>query len=203
MAGTTAKRQNRVIAVLFFGATNIGKSVTGERLAKRLFWEYEDIDERLRTDYHIRPAAFIKNYSRPQRDEIRTNLVRERIEQARKEQKPVVIAVPPITYMHGMDEILKADDVFAADLIDREENIFDRLVFTDDEDRPLPDADAYKMKHRTCYMHEIREDQKFFHEIYEEVMPTLDMDGRNPEQVVDYFLELFGEQIGVEDTGKQ
>lgn len=203
MAGTTAKRQNRVIAVLFFGSSNIGKSVTGERLAKRLSWEYEDIDDRLRTDYHIRPAAFIKNYSRPQRDEIRTKLVRERIEQARKEQKSVVIAVPPITYMHGMDEILKADDVFAADLIDREENIFDRLVFTDDEDRLLPDADEYKMKHRTYYMHEIREDQKFFHEIYEEVMPTLDMDGRNPEQVVDYFLELFGEQIGVEDTGKQ
>ncbi len=203
MAGTTAKRQNRVIAVLFFGSSNIGKSVTGERLAKRLSWDFEDIDDRLRTDYHIRPAAFIKNYSRPQRDEIRTNLVRERIEQARKEQKPVVIAVPPITYMHGMDEILKADDVFAADLIDREENIFDRLVFTDDEDRLLPDADEYKMKHRTYYMHEIREDQKFFHEIYEEVMPTLDMDGRNPEQVVDYFLELFGEQIGVEDTGKQ
>lgn len=203
MAGTTAKRQNRVIAVLFFGSSNIGKSVTGERLAKRLSWDYEDIDDRLRTDYHIRPAAFIKNYSRPQRDEIRTKLVRDRIEQARKEQKPVVIAVPPITYMHGMDEILKADDVFAADLIDREENIFDRLVFTDDEDRLLPDADEYKMKHRTYYMHEIREDQKFFHEIYEEVMPTLDMDGRNPEQVVDYFLELFGEQIGVEDTGKQ
>ena len=203
MAETTAKRQNRVIAVLFFGSSNIGKSVTGERLAKRLFWEYEDIDERLRTDYHIRPAAFIRNYSRPQRDEIRTKLVRERIEQARKEQKPVVIAVPPITYMHGMDEILKADDVFAADLIDREENIFDRLVFTDDDDRPLPDADAYKMKHRTYYMHEIREDQKFFHEIYEEVMPTFDMDGRNPEQVVDYFLTLFGEQIGVEDTGRQ
>ena len=203
MAETTAKRQNRVIAVLFFGSSNIGKSVTGERLAKRLFWEYEDIDERLRTDYHIRPAVFIRNYSRPQRDEIRTKLVRERIEQARKEQKPVVIAVPPITYMHGMDEILKADDVFAADLIDREENIFDRLVFTDDDDRPLPDADAYKMKHRTYYMHEIREDQKFFHEIYEEVMPTFDMDGRNPEQVVDYFLTLFGEQIGVEDTGKQ
>ena len=203
MAETTAKRQNRVIAVLFFGSSNIGKSVTGERLAKRLFWEYEDIDERLRTDYHIRPAAFIRNYSRPQRDEIRTKLVRERIEQARKEQKPVVIAVPPITYMHGMDEILKADDVFAADLIDREENIFDRLVFTDDDDRPLPDADAYKMKHRTYYMHEIREDQKFFHEIYEEVMPTLDMDGRSPEQVVDCFLTLFGEQIGVEDTGKQ
>ena len=203
MAETTAKRQNRVIAVLFFGSSNIGKSVTGERLAKRLFWEYEDIDERLRTDYHIRPAVFIRNYSRPQRDEIRTKLVRERIEQARKEQKPVVIAVPPITYMHGMDEILKADDVFAADLIDREENIFDRLVFTDDDDRPLPDADAYKMKHRTYYMHEIREDQKFFHEIYEEVMPTFDMDGRNPEQVVDYFLTLFGEQIGVEDTGRQ
>ena len=52
-------------------------------------------------------------------------------------------------------------------------------------------------------MHEIREDQKFFHEIYEEVMPTFDMDGRNPEQVVDCFLVLFGEQIGVEDTGKQ
>ena len=203
MAETTAKRQNRVIAVLFFGSSNIGKSVTGERLAKRLFWEYEDIDERLRTDYHIRPAVFIRNYSRPQRDEIRTKLVRERIEQARKEQKPVVIAVPPITYMHGMDEILKADDVFAADLIDREENIFDRLVFTDDDDRPLPDADAYKMKHRTYYMHEIREDQKFFHEIYEEVMPTLDMDGRSPEQVVDCFLTLFGEQIGVEDTGRQ
>lgn len=203
MAETTAKRQNRVIAVLFFGSSNIGKSVTGERLAKRLSWDYEDIDERLRTDYHIRPAVFIRNYSRPQRDEIRTKLVRERIEQARKEQKPVVIAVPPITYMHGMDEILKADDVFAADLIDREENIFDRLVFTDDDDRPLPDADAYKMKHRTYYMHEIREDQKFFHEIYEEVMPTFDMDGRNPEQVVDYFLTLFGEQIGVEDTGRQ
>ena len=203
MAKTAARQQKRVIAVLFFGATNIGKSVTGERLAKRLSWDFEDIDDRLRTDYHIRPAAFIRNYSRPQRDEIRTKLVRDRIEQARKEQKSVVIAVPPITYMHGMDEILKADDVFAADLIDREENIFDRLVFTDDEDRLLPDADEYKMKHRTYYMHEIREDQKFFHEIHEEVMPTLDMDGRNPEQVVDYFLELFGEQIGVEDTGKQ
>ena len=147
MAKTAARQQKRVIAVLFFGATNIGKSVTGERLAKRLSWDFEDIDDRLRTDYHIRPAAFIRNYSRPQRDEIRTKLVRERIEQARKEQKPVVIAVPPITYMHGMDEILKADDVFAADLIDREENIFDRLVFTDDEDRPYPDADEYKMKH--------------------------------------------------------
>ena len=72
-----------------------------------------------------------------------------------------VVAVTPIASMDHIWKFLKRKNVLAIELRDTRENIFDRLVFSDENDVIYHDND-YKNAHRDYYLRDIREDIRYY-----------------------------------------
>ena len=77
-------------------------------------------------------------------------------ELAHTEQEPIFITK------------ISGDGMLAIELYDTPENIFDRLVFSDENDIIYTD-DPYKNEHREYYMRDIRADLDWYGKIYAEI----------------------------------
>lgn len=72
----------------------------------------------------------------------------------------MVLAVTPISYPEDLKEKI-ADDVLTIELYDTPENIFSRLIFSDENDNVYED-DQYKNDHREYYLGAIQEDLDWY-----------------------------------------
>lgn len=89
--------------------------------------------------------------------------------------------------MQEIRPLLSSASVLAIELSDSAENIFDRLVFSDENDIVYKD-DEYKNKYKKHYISEIREDLKWYGSVYRDIQYHFYMDGRSPETVVQRLL---------------
>ena len=103
----------------------------------------------------------------------------------------IVIAVTPTTYLNYYHNIVSRKDVLNVVLDDDDENIFERLVFTDDNDQILSDSVEYRNKHKTYYLREIHEDRLYFKSVYSVLGNVLHMHNQSPEKVADMIIERF------------
>ncbi len=76
-----------------------------------------------------------------------------------------VIAITPLSYTYDIFPLLSEPDVLAIELTDSTRNIFDRLVFSDENDVIYTDVD-YKNAHAGYYMSEIKKDLKWYGSVY-------------------------------------
>ena len=72
----------------------------------------------------------------------------------------------------------------------RNKNIFDRLVFSDENDNIYKDDD-YKNAHRTHYLKEIKEDLAWYGSVFKNVKYHFNMSGRSAEDVVSALIREF------------
>lgn len=107
--------------------------------------------------------------------------------------KDKVIAITPMSHLEYFEKYLrrKAVLVLAIELIDASENIFDRLVFSDENDVVYRDDD-YRNAHRGHYLKEIREDLKWYGRCYRSVKNKLNVNNDGPEVVVDRIIIQYG-----------
>lgn len=166
--------------ILLFGVSNVGKSVTGELLAQRLGYDFYDLDDELKKHLNTTLEIFVTTGTLLERDKIRCDLVNSLI--ARKGNK--VIAITPLSYFQPISLLLSSADILSIELTDSVENIFDRLVFSDENDVVYKDDD-YRCKHRNHYLSEISEDLKWYGSVYADLKHHFHMSGRLPEDVAD------------------
>ena len=93
-----------------------------------------------------------------------------------------------MNYYHN---IVSRKDVLNVVLDDEDENIFERLVFTDDNDQILSDSVEYRNKHKAYYLREIHEDRLYFKSVYSVLGNVLHMHNQSPEKVADMIIERF------------
>lgn len=167
------------MTILLFGVSNVGKSITGELLAHRLEYDFYDLDEEIKKHCNTTLEDFVSTGTLRERDQIRCDLINSLI--ARKGDK--IIAVTPLSYIKTIRPLLSTSDIFSIDLIDSAENIFDRLVFSDENDNVYKD-DHYKNEHRDYFLSEISKDLEWYSSIYSEIKHKFHMSGRLPEDVV-------------------
>ena len=91
--------------------------------------------------------------------------------------------------MHYPDNFksrIKNADVLAVELIDTAENIFDRLIFSDENDNLYEDND-YKELHRDYFLSDIQEDIEWYGTVYSQIGITnrFKIQNESPEQVVE------------------
>jgi len=79
------------------------------------------------------------------------------------------------------------------ELCDSPENIFSRLVFSDEEDNLYIDL-QYKNEHKEYYMNEIREDIHWYGQIFDKigVKNKFAMNNDGPEKVVSRLIKEYG-----------
>lgn len=172
--------------ILLFGVPNVGKSTVGKILADRLKYAFHDLDDEVKMRYNVTLEEFVKRGTIQERDKKRGDIIRCLVE----DKADKVIAITPMSYSIYFEEVLKDDKVTAVELRDIEENIFERLVFSDQNDNIYKDDD-YKNAHREAYLRDIREDIEWYGEVYSIIENKYDINDEAPDAVVDGLIKRF------------
>lgn len=78
----------------------------------------------------------------------------------------------------------------AIELRDSAENIFDRLVFSDENDNVYEDTE-YKNLHREYYINEINEDLVWYGKVYNAIKNKYNVNNQSPEQVANQIIDIY------------
>lgn len=166
--------------VLLFGVSCVGKTTVGKIVANKLGWHFYDLDDEVKKYYHCTLEKFVNSGTRYERDEKRIKVVKRLIHKDGNK----IIAITPMGYKQHVDQMLEMKDVTSIELVDTAENIFERLVFSDENDVAYTD-DEYKMKHKDYYIKDIQEDLMFYGLNYLSVPFQVMVDNRKPDEVAD------------------
>jgi shikimate kinase len=173
--------------ILLFGTTNVGKTTTGKILAKELHYRFFDLDDEVKKYYHITIEEFVKIGTLEERDRKRKKVLNELV----KKGGNSVIAITPISYPEVFNHHLKNKNILSIELRDTVEHIFDRLIFSDENDQEYSD-DAYKNKHKNHYMHEIQADINWYsNKVYRGIVNKFDMKNDTPTIVVERLIQEY------------
>ena len=80
-------------------------------------------------------------------------------------ENDIVFAITPISYIDNFKKQIINEDVLPIVLVDTPENIFDRLVFSDENDNIYMD-DKYKNQRKDYYLNDIQEDIKWYGSVF-------------------------------------
>ncbi|WP_366924328.1 hypothetical protein MFMK1_001293 [Metallumcola ferriviriculae] len=168
--------------IMLFGISNVGKTVTGGKLAERLKYSFFDLDEEIKRKFQITLEKFMQDYPYSyERHKIKGKILKDLVN---KYKDNMVIAVSPIYYARNFNSLLDLEQVIAIELQDSEEHIFERMVFSDENDNIYKD-DAYKEAHKDYYIRDIHEDIVYAKRVFKKVDNKYFIDNRSVDQVVD------------------
>ena len=181
--------------ILLFGVSNVGKSVSGRLPAYLPGCSFYDLDDEVKKDRNTTPEEFVSTGTLLERDEVRCRILTHLV--CRSGNK--VTAVTPLSCIKDIRYLFSSPDVMSIKLTDSAENIFDRLVFSDENDVVYKD-DAHKNRHRDHCLKEIQADPDWHASVYSDIRNRFDISGRNPEETA---AELINRFHLYEDTGRQ
>lgn len=168
------------MTILLFGVSNVGKTTTGEILAKKLGYKFFDLDEEVKKHYNTTLEEFVNTGTLEQRDRKRGTV----IDRVMKIAGDKVFSITAMSYSQFFERHLLREDVLAIELQDDPKNIFDRLVFSDEQDCIYKD-DEYKNAHKEHYMSEIEKDIAWYRRSFAKVKNKFYMNNNKPEIVAD------------------
>ena len=176
--------------ILLFGVSCVGKTTTGKLLSERLGWSFYDLDGEVKTRKGTTIEDFVKSAPLRERDRIRGEIIREILAL----NEDLVLAVTPLSYPENFSNALGADGIILIELRDTPYHIFQRLVFSDENDNVYSD-EKYKNAHKTHYMREIRKDLDYYGKIYSSLgAERFNINNDPPEKVVDSIITRYSIQ---------
>lgn len=178
---------SEVEVVLLVGVTNVGKTTTGRILADKLGYDFFDLDLEIKDCYGMTLDEFERQHPFPyDRQKLKAEVLKNLVNGCKRD---TVIAVTSLGYARFYNGLIKKDGVICIELQDSPENIFERLVFCDENDVPYRDT-AYANEHKAHYMREIRSDITFFRKVFSKVELKCNIDNRNPNEVAEELVDL-------------
>lgn len=108
-------------------------------------------------------------------------------------EENMVFAISPISYPDNFKARIMSRDVLAIELTDTAENIFDRLIFSDENDN-LYEDDDYKELQRKHYLSDIQGDIDWYGTVYSQmgIKNKLEIQNETPDQVVERLIFEYG-----------
>ena len=173
--------------ILLFGVSNVGKTTIGENLAQRLGYTFYDLDEEVKKYYDTSLEEFVKMGILNERDKKRGQVLSKIMECSLDK----VIAIAPIYYSVNFNKHIPGEGVLAIELQDLPENIFERLVFSDENDVTYKD-DEYKNLHRKHYISEIKKDRTYFKRSFSKIKNKFQINNDSVETVVERIIKEYG-----------
>lgn len=174
------------MTILLFGVSNVGKSTVGELMARKLNFDFYDLDDEIKKKYNITLEEFVSTGSLQERDKKRCRLLRA----LAKKSGNKVIAVTPLSYAGAIIPIINSPEVFSIELTDTPENIFARLVFSDENDCIYRDDD-YKNARKDHYLAEIQEDSAWYGSVYQNITNKFFINGKTAAKVTEEIIHLY------------
>jgi shikimate kinase len=182
-----------IVTILLFGVSNVGKTTAGEKLSQRMGYTFFDLDEVITRKCKTTLEQFIKAHPFPyDRHKLKGEILKELV---MNHSENIVVAVSPIYYSRFFNPLLKVNNLIAIELQDSAEHIFQRLVFSDENDVVYKD-DAYKEAHKNYYIKDIQSDILFVKRIHMKIEHKYFINNQPVNQVVDGLIELLDEVTG-------
>lgn len=173
--------------ILLFGVSNVGKTTIGKIMAEKLGYSFYDLDDEVKKYYGYKNLdAFLRDNSfLSDRDQKRGYVV----ELLLKQPDNKVIAVAPIYYTRYYTIGIKraVSEVKRVEIQDRPENIFERLVFADEDDIIYKD-DEYKNRHKAAYIKQIKADISGYKAAFSKIEYKIDIAGKDANEAADYII---------------
>lgn len=173
------------MTILIFGVSNVGKTTAGGLLSDKIGFDFYDLDLEVKKFFGITLEEFVKKGTLRYRDSVRCDIV----EKLAALPGNKVIAVAPLSHAGKLNGLLLQDDVVTIELLDTPENIFDRMVFSDENDVIYKD-DEYKNKHKAYYLEDIRDDLRWYGSVYAGIENKIHVNNDSPDVVVERIIEL-------------
>lgn len=180
------------MVILIFGVSNVGKTVVGKKLAERLNYQFFDLDDEIKRTFDTTLEEFMKSNRWSDERYKKKGIVLKNIIVDNGDD--MVIAVSPIFDSKYFNSLLDLNQVIAVELQDTEEHIFERLVFSDEDDNIYFDEE-YKLDHMDYYLCDIHEDILVLKEIFEKIQWKYFVDNKPIEQVADELFELLSDKV--------
>lgn len=95
--------------ILLLGVSNVGKSSIGELLAKKIHYDYYDLDDIVKNDQNMTLEEFVNTGTLFERDQLRCNLLNA----LHCISGNKVVAVTPISYIDGIKSLFNSQDVLS------------------------------------------------------------------------------------------
>ena len=167
---------------MFIWNSNVGKTTVGKLLAERLDIKFVDLDEEVKNRLKIFLEEFVNTENLRWRDQKRGSIIKKVIET----EEDLVFAISPISYIENFKTSIISDDNLLIELYDTPENIFSRLIFSDENDDIYTD-DNYKNANKDYYMKEIQEDLDWYGMVNAKIgiHNRVFVNNKSPEEVVD------------------
>lgn len=176
--------------IMLFGVSNVGKSATGEKLAEKLGYTFCDMDEEIKARLNTTLEQFMKDYPFPhERFKLKGKILKDIVVENKDK---MVIAVSPIYYAGNFNRLLEMENIVAIELQDSEEHIFERLVFSDENDKIYRDDD-YKERHKEYYLKDIHKDIVYVRKVFKKIENKYFIDNKPVDQVVEELMILLKE----------
>ena len=102
----------------------------------------------------------------------------------------IVFAISPIYYASNFNKYILGEDVLAIELQDLPENIWKRLVFSDENDVIYKD-DKHKNLHKKYYISEIKKDQTCYKRSFSKVKNKFNINNDSVEIVIERILKEY------------
>lgn len=175
--------------IYLVGVTCVGKTTVGRILARRLGYEFLDFDEETKREFGVPLLELHNRYftNSEYRKATRPLLARLLAEHP----KDVVIAMPPGGLFREYKSLLDKDhpDVLTVWMVDSAENIFSRLIFTDDYDNLITEP-VINEENAGYYLREVRLDLEYYRRTHSKAAVRFDVAGADAEQAAEALAEL-------------
>lgn len=183
--------------ICLFEISNVGKTTVGKLLAERLDIKFVDLDEEVKNRLKISLEEFVNTENLRWRDQKRGSIIKKVIET----EEDLVFAISPISYIENFKTSIISDDNLLIELYDTPENIFSRLIFSDENDDIYTD-DNYKNANKDYYMKEIQEDLDWYGMVNAKIgiHNRVFVNNKSPEEVVDRIIMEYS--LENDDCGK-
>ena len=174
--------------ILLFGVSNVGKSTIGRLLADQISFSFYDLDNEVTTWMGMTPEEFVNTADLRWRDQKRGNIIKKVLQL----DEDLVFAITPISYPDNFQKRICTEDILSIELYDTPENIFSRLIFSDENNHIYTD-DEYKNEHKDHYLREIQGDLAWYGKIYNDmgIHNRVFINNDLPEEVVDRIISRF------------
>ncbi len=173
--------------ILLVGVSCVGKSTIGKLLADKLGYRFFDFDFEVeeRMNEHI---ASIKNRffnEHGYREEVK-HILRDILS---KHKDNIVIAMPPGGLFSSYNTIIKKHpDVLTIALKDKAKNILERLVFYDDETKPIDNV--INEDNKFWYFIDLKKDIEYFSRTHKKAKLQFHINGMNANESAEALIQL-------------
>ena len=175
--------------ILIWGIPCVGKAEVGELLAKKLNYKFFNINELIKEKYQSIDKfheEFPNDYARfKEKEKIALEVINN---------NDNFVMTITLIYIEEIIKNITNTNTISVELIDSIESIYDRIMFYDENDKPMPDSKEYRDAHKTYYMNEIKNDQRISYQEYKDI-PKFDINNRNLEDIIDALKDFIFKKI--------